>query len=178
MNEQRFRILETRALYEIGLPTLFFWGTLALQIMAGGGFRINIGGFQMDLMRYNAVLALGFTLVWLLAFVWTRTEVVISPKGLRLETFRLPQWELPWSTLMAWAWDWHWTGVPQGIILITKLGMTTHRLKLGFIGLGRRVGKVVVPYLPYVPLLKALGYYLRGEEWVEPPPKPLDIKLQ
>lgn len=177
MNEQRFRILEIRALYEIGIPTAFFWGTLLMQIVLHSAWRLSVGFVGIDVRRYNTILAIGFTLVWLIALLWTQTEVVLSPKGLRLETLKQLQWELPWVQLAAWAWDWHWTGVPQGVILITKAGTTTHRLRLGFIGLGRRVGKVVVPYLPYVPLLKALGYYLQGEQWQEPPPKDIQIKF-
>lgn len=177
MNEQRFRVLEMRALYEIGVPTAFFWVTLALQSMLHAASHVSFGLFGIDLQRYNFFLALGFTLVWLLAYVWTRSEVIISPKGLRLEVFGQPHWELLWPDLKAWTWDWHWTGVPQGIIFITKVGIVPYRLRLGFLGLGRRVGKVVVPYVPYVPLLKALGYYLPGEQWQEPPPKEISIKL-
>lgn len=175
MNEQRFRILETRALIEIGLPTAFFWGTLVLQGALDAAFRVHFGAFGMNLMVYNTVLAFGFTCVWVLALVWTQTEVVLSPKSIRLELLGRPQWELPWAQLMAWTWDWHWTGVPQGIALVPKSQVLPYRLRLGFLGLGRRVGKVVVPYLPYVPLLKALGYYLPGEQWQEPPPKPLQM---
>lgn len=174
MNEQRFPVLETRALYEIGLPTLFFWGTLALQLLLGAaGVRVRFGPFGLNLLVYNAVLAVGFTGVWLLAWLWTQTEVIISPKGLRLEVLRVPQWEVMWGHLISWTWDWHWTGVPQGVLLVPKTATMPLKLRLGFLGLGRRVGKIVVPYTPYVPLLKALGYYLPGEQWVEPPPRPM-----
>jgi hypothetical protein len=177
MNEQRFRILEPRALVEIGLPTAFFWGTLFLQGVLRAGLHVHLGAFGINLLTYNTVLALGFTGVWLLAAVWTQTEVVLSPKGIRLEAFGRTQWELLWPQLMAWTWDWHWTGVPQGVVLVPKSMVVPIRLRLGFLGLGRRVGKVVVPYLPYVPLLKALGYYLPGEQWQEPPPKSLKVRL-
>jgi hypothetical protein len=169
MNEQRFRVLETRALVEIGLPTAFFWGTLALQLMLGlVGLRMRWGGFGLNVLVYNTVLAVGFTGVWVLAWVWTRTEVILSPKGLRLEVMGAPQWEVMWGSLRAWTWDWHWTGVPQGVVLVPKTATLPLKLRLGFLGLGRRVGNVVVPYVPYVPLLKALGYYLQGEQWIEP----------
>jgi hypothetical protein len=174
MNEQRFRVLETRALYEIGLPTAFFWGALGLQLVLNlVGLRVRFGAFGLNLFVYNTILAVGFTGVWLLALLWTQTHVIISDKGLRLEVLHVPQWEVMWGQLMAWTWDWHWTGVPIGVVLIPKSATTPLKLRLGFIGLGRRVGKIVVPYLPYVPLLKALGYYLQGEQWIEPPPKPM-----
>lgn len=175
MNEQRFRILETRALYEIGLPTALFWGTLIMQGMLDAAFNIRFGAFGLNLSVYNTILAVGFTAVWLLAALWTQTEVVISPKGLRLEVLGRPQWQLLWPQLMAWTWDWHWTGVPQGVVLVPKAGVVPYKLRLGFLGLGRRSGKVIIPYLPYVPLLKALGYYLPGEQWVEPPPKAIKM---
>ena len=172
MNEQRFRILEPRALYEIGLPTAVLWLALWLQVLLGGR-RLYFPGFGINLMTYNTILALGFTAVWLLAFQWTRTEIVISPKGLSFVVMRQLQWFLPWPELVTWAWDWHWTGVAQGVRLVCKNG-TIRPVRLGFLGLGRPVAGVVQVYPYYVPLLKALGYYLQGEQWREPP---LHIKL-
>lgn len=177
MNEQRFRTLEFRALIEIGVPTAFFWFTWFVQTVLHLRPIIGLGFLAIDVRAYNFWLALGFTGVWVMAAVWTQTEVIISPKGLRLEVAGRPQWELLWPQLMAWTWDWHWTGVPQGIVLVPKTQVVPIRLRMGFLGLGRRVGKVVVPYLPYVPLLKALGYYLQGEQWQEPPGKTLKVRL-
>ena len=171
MNEQRFRILETRALYEIGLPAAVLWLLLWLQFLfglaSGGGRRIYLPGMGLNLLVYNAVLALGFTAVWLLAWQWTRTEVIVSPQGLGLAVFRQMQWFLAWPQLFAWTWDWHWTGVPMGLRLVGKDGQI-RPLRLGFLGLGRKVAGVVQVYPYYVPLLKALGYYLQGQPWREP----------
>jgi hypothetical protein len=171
LNEQRYRILEPRALYEIGLPTAVLWVMLWLQVLfglaSGGGMRLHFGGFGLNLLTYNIVLALGFTAVWLLALQWTRTEVVISPKALSLTVMGQLQWSLAWPQLMAWAWDWHWTGVAQGLRLVCKDG-TTRQVRLGFLGLGRPIAGIVQVYPYYVPLLKALGYYLQGEQWREP----------
>jgi hypothetical protein len=175
MNQQRFRILETRALYEIGLPAVVLWGALFLQVLlgmaGGGGRRIGLPfvGDSMNLPVCNLILALGFTGVWLLALQWTQTEVVVAPDGLRLTVLGQLQWFLTWPQLTAWAWDWHWTGTPQGLLIVSKTGAVTH-LRLGFLGVGRTVGGVVQVYPYYVPLLKALGYYLQGETWHEPPP--------
>lgn len=171
MNEQRFRILETRALYEIGLPTavlwLLLWGQFLLGMASGGGRRIHLPGFGLNLLVYNTVLALGFSAVWLLALQWTRTEVIVSPKGLALAVLRQVQWFMPWPQLLAWTWDWHWSGLPMGLRLVSKTG-EIRPLRLGFLGLGRSLAGVVQVYPYYVPLLKALGYYLQGEQWREP----------
>ncbi|MEI6503681.1 MAG: hypothetical protein WCP21_21950 [Armatimonadota bacterium] len=166
MNEQRFRILEPRALYEIGLPTAVLWVLLWLQVLLGGR-RVYFPGFGINLLTYNVVLALGFTAVWLLAYQWTRTEVVVSPKGLSLVVLGRLQWFLPWPQLLSWRWDWHWANLAQGLLLVCKDG-TVRPLRLGFLGLGRPVAGIVQVYPYYVPLIKALGYYLQGEQWREP----------
>lgn len=171
MNEQRFRILEPRALYEIGLPTGVLWLLLGLQVLSGmasgGGRWVHFPGFGVNLLVYNTVLALGFAAVWLLALQWTQTEVIVSPKGLGLTVFRQVQWFLAWPQLYSWTWDWHWSGIPLGLRLIGKDGQV-RPLRLGFLGIGRTVAGVVQAYPYYVPLLKALGYYLQGEQWREP----------
>lgn len=170
--EQRYRILEPRALLEIGLTVGFFWAVLLLLLLLGGlrgdMFAVRLGGRSLSLLVYTAVLATGGSIVWLVAFRWTQTEVVVSAQGLGLEAFRLRQWFVPWAQLACWRWDWHWTGVPQGLLIIPKGGLPL-RLQLGFLGAGRRVGGIVQPFPQYLPLLKALGYYLPGEQYREPP---------
>lgn len=166
MNEQRFRILEPRALIEIGLPTVVLWVLLWAQVVFGGR-RVYCSGFGLNLLTYNTVLALGFTAVWLLALQWTRTEVVVTPKGLALDVLGRRQWFLPWEHLVSWTWEWHWTGLAQGLVLICRDGMT-RPVRMGFLGMGRPVAGVVQVYPYYVPLLKALGYYLQGEQWRAP----------
>ena len=171
MSEQRFRILESRALYEIGLPVAVFWVTLVLQLLLSGlGLRVRLGFASADLLVYNAVLAIGGALVWLLALRWTRTEVVLSPGGLSLVAMGVAQWSVPWHQLASWTWDWHWSGFPLGLVIWPKGGLP-RRVQLGFLGVGRKVYGVVQPFPQYLPLLKALGYYLQGEQWREPPPK-------
>lgn len=171
--EQRYRILEPRALLEIGLTVGFFWGTLLLQLLLGGLrgnlFTLDLGIRSMSLLVYNAVLAVGGTVVWLVALRWTQTEVVVSPQGLALEAFHLRQWFVPWPQLECWRWDWHWSGMPQGLLIFPKGGFPL-RLQLGFLGVGRRIAGIVQPFPHYLPLLKALGYYLQGEQYREPPP--------
>ena len=170
--EQRYRILEPRALLEVGLTVGFFWGTLLLQLLLGGlrgdMFAVNLGGRALSLLVYNAVLALGGSIVWLIAFRWTQTAVVVSAQGLSQEAFHIRQWFVPWAQLECWRWDWHWTGVPQGLLIIPKGGFPL-RLQLGFLGVGRRLGGIVQPFPHYLPLLKALGYYLPGEQYRDPP---------
>lgn len=178
MNEQHFPMLERRALYEIGLPTALFWGAWLGLHLFQGDLRLPLGERGLNVNVYFFVLALGFSIVWLIAFVWTHTEIVLSPCKVRLEIFCQPAWEMPWGQLLCWTWDWHWTGVPQGIVLISQTGNPLRKLRLGFLGLGRRVGNVIVPYPPYVPLLKALGYFLPGEPWQEPPAKASPLKKQ
>lgn len=175
MHEQRFQVLETRALYEIGAPTVCLWGMLVVQALLGlaqgGGARVPLAGFSMNLLVYNAILALGFTAVWLLAWQWTRTEIIIEAKGIRLVALGQLKWYLTWSQLAAWTWHWHWSGMPLGITLMVKNG-SVYPIQLGFLGVGRYLAGIVQVFPYYVPLLKALGYYLQGEPWSEPLPKP------
>jgi hypothetical protein len=172
--EQRFRILEPRALYEIGLPVALFWLSLLLQLLLGGlrggGLNLDLGFARANLLVYNTVLALGGAAVWAVAWRWTHTEVVVAPQGLALEAMGLTQWLVPWDRLASWTWDWGLGQVPIGLLIIPKGGLPL-RIQLGFLGLGRRVCGVVQPFPQYLPLLKALGYYLPGEQWREPPLK-------
>lgn len=180
MNEQRFRILEARTLYEIGYPVVLFWFTLLLQVIVGlvegSVLTLDLGFARANIFVYNLVLALGLTGVWLVAWRWMRTEVVVGPRGLGLETMGTVQWQVPWERLVSWTWDWGLAQVPIGLLVIPKSGLPL-RIQLGFLGLGRKVGGVVQPFPQYLPLLKALGYYLPGEQWREPPPKPKKGRL-
>ncbi len=174
MYEQRFRILEPRTLYEIGLPVALFWVTLLLQVLIGlvrdTVLTLDLGFAQANLFVYNLLLALGGTLVWLIAWRWTHTEVIVAPHGLGLEANGVVQWLVPWDRLASWTWDWSLAQVPIGLLIIPKGGLPL-RIQLGFLGLGRKLNGVVQPFPDYLPLLKALGYYLPGEQWREPPPK-------
>lgn len=174
MYEQRFRILEPRTLYEIGFPVALFWLTLLIQVLLGmlrgTVLSVDLGVARANLFVYNLVLALGGTVVWAIAWRWTRTEVIVAPHGLGLESVGVVQWVVPWDRLASWTWDWGLAQVPIGLLVIPKGGLPL-RIQLGFLGLGRRLEGVVQPYPQYLPLLKALGYYLPGEPWREPPPK-------
>jgi hypothetical protein len=172
MYEQRFRLLEPRALRELGLTVACFWGLLLFLLLLGGLqgrlFVVDLGFRSGSLLIYVAVLACGGAIVWLIGQRWTQTEVVVSPQGLALEAQGRPQWFVPWAQLACWRWDWHWSGYPLGLLIYPKTGYPL-RLQLGFLGVGRRIAGVVQPYPQYLPLLKALGYYLEGEQFHEAP---------
>lgn len=169
-SDQRFRTLELRALRELGLLTVVVWLTLLLQVLlrlvGGQHLRLSLPYIGLDLFTYNAWVAVGFSMVWLLALTWTHTWVVLGEEELRVEKYGVRLWRVYWRDIAAWTWLWHWTGVPMGVTLVTRKG-GRHDLRLGFIGLGRRRGKLVHVFPDYVPLIKALTGYVPGEEWQE-----------
>jgi hypothetical protein len=172
MPTHRFRLVEPRLLWEVGLPVLLSALVLIWQLSAARGnlntFVSHVGPYHINWLIHNAVFTVGGLLVWQWLWRGTQSYLILGPEGVWLQVQGRPQWFLPWKQIIAWRWERDLFGFPYALSLLSTT-QPPRQVRFGVLWAGRRYRGLTSPAPDYRLFLEALTCYLppKGPAWNE-----------
>lgn len=174
MPTRRFQFLDSRFLWEVGLPVLAVWLSLLIELLivirrhSFAPLTAQWGDLHFNFVNQTAVVAGGSALLWVWILLRAHTSVTVSEEGLAFWFGNWRRGSIAWERFLNWEWQKDFRGRPLAI-LIRCADLESYRIHFGVATAGTARGGIVYPNADYMAFLVALGQHVphKGSGWAE-----------
>lgn len=174
MPTRRFQLLDSRLLWEVGLPVLVVWVCLLIELFivirrqSFAPLTAHFADMHFNFVNQTAVAAAGGALIWVWLLLRSSSSVTLGDDGVQLWFGRWRRASIPWEQFLNWEWCKDFLGRPLAIV-IRNADLQAFHIQFGVGRAGTRRQGLIYPNAHYLALLEAMAQYIphKGSGWNE-----------